>query len=997
MKKTKSIPAGKSALKKKKSAGGRSVSGSFIKKPFPIAGFGASAGGLESFSNLLGFLDPAIEMAYVLIMHLSPDHKSALSEILQAKTKLKVHTVKDGMLVMPNNIYVIPPNKFMKLERGAFRLSPRSGDNFAIDYFLTSLASEYRNHAIGVILSGTATDGTLGLKAIKAEGGITMAQDDSAKFSGMPRSAFKSGYVDVVLSPEGIAQEFARLVKMPYTLLPSDNIEAVHAKQEDHREDLKKILAIVKNNTGIDFFVQYKHASIFRRVMRRMVLNKFTTPEEYYSMLKANPKEVFALYDDFLINVTNFFRDPNFFTVLEKEIFPSIVKGLQDGGPIRIWVAGCSTGEEAYSVAICLMEFLQNNELAVPIQIFASDIDLNAIEKARLGIYPVSALHGVSQAYIKKYFIKVNGHYQIIKAVREVCVFSQHNLLKDPPFSRLHLISCQNVLIYLEALPQKNVLQTFHYALRNEGFLFLGKSETIGSSTDLFEQHDKKVRIFTRRSDVALQLEFTNQRTGIVRKSLKSIDDQPEFLIEKIMSRILLSQFVHPAVVLNKHLNIIHFFGTTSQFLDPGAGKASLGVLKMVREDLVIELGSLLQQARKTEQMVSREGIVITTRKVQEEITIEVIPKRAGGEIFFLVVFKSGKIILQFPEGKTSASKKATHLMEQRIRRLEEELVQSRGLIRSTHEEYETTYEELQANNEEILSSNEELQSVNEELETSKEELQSANEELTTTNDELRKRNVQLDESQNELKKVNEQLAQFAFISSHDLQEPLRKIATFSDLLAHPDAELNPYAKKYSGKIHASASRMSTLVKDLLTFSVLVKGDRDRFVDVDLNQTLRLVVEDLELAIGIKNAELTILPLPTIQAEPVQMNQLFHNLVSNALKFSREKPVISVLSRPVGSDDFVRYPELKSGTEYACLVVKDNGIGFDNKYVAKMFVIFQQLVKTAEGTGVGLTICKKIVEDHGGFIFADGVPGVGATFTVFLPAALKAEAGQARR
>lgn len=1112
--KTSKTSSGSGSAKRKIVSTKRDTSKQLLPKPFPIVGFGASAGGIEAFIKLLRELDPGLGMAYVLIMHLSPNHKSALAEIVQANTKMPVHTVKDGMEVMANNVYVIPPNTFMSLVDGHLKLATRSitaTGNFAVDYFFSALASVYKNNAIGVILSGTATDGTLGLKAIKAEGGITFAQDETAKFAGMPHHAYESGYVDFLLPPEGIARELARLVQVPYTNLPSDKIEAVQKKElSDHAEELKKILAIIKRQSGIDFYLNYKHASVYRRVVRRMVLNKLETLRDYTAMLRANPKEVEALYDDFLINVTSFFRDPDFYKILTNKVFPLFIAERKSVDPIRIWVAGCSTGEEAYSIAISLMEFLEEKEVTFPIQIFASDLDANAIEKARLGIYPMSALQGVSQNTLKKYFTKFDGHYQIVKSVREFCIFSQQNLLKDPPFSRIDLISCQNVLIYLDTTPQVRILQTFHYALKPSGYLFLGKSETVGTSSDLFEPVDKKSKIYSRKPTESPHLEFTlhtasgasAQETQVAEK----VDVDGD--VEKDIGKLILSRYVPPCVLVNKDLMIVQFFGIISPYLEPVTGKASLNVLKIIREDLVIYLGSLLQQARKTEKVATKEGIRIHINKTVKEVTIEVVPrKNISGDILFLVVFKENAIIQPLSKDKRDKLKTRTDSNERTIANLEEQLSESRVLIRNSNEEYETTYEELQAYNEEILSSNEELQSVNEELETSKEELQSAVEELSTTNDELLKRNIELKQSQTyaesivqtvhspllvltanlqvrlankafyetfkltqestegsfiyelgdnswqipslrehlnellakgsnfrdfelrhffpglgelvldvnayrllkddnssetlillafnnisevlksnkELKKVNEQLAEFAFISSHDLQEPLRKIQAFANYLAQPEANLNDFAKKYSQKINASSSRMSTLIRDLLSFSLLSQVDK-KLVKVDLNEILKNVIEDLELTIGIKKATINVSPLPTICAEPAHMSQLFHNLIENALKFGKGNIVINITSERVSEQDLTKY-ELSKDKQYVSVIVSDNGIGFDQKFAPKMFTLFQMLnpIKGVEGSGVGLAICKKIVEDHGGIILAQGKENEGASFTIILP------------
>jgi two-component system CheB/CheR fusion protein len=958
-------------------------------KPFPIVGIGASAGGVKAFTAVLEHLNPALGMAYVLVMHLSPSHKSALAEIMQSKTKMKVQTVKDGMEVMANNVYVIPPNTFMSLVDGHLKLAPRaitSLGNFAIDYFFTALAAIYKNNSVGIILSGTATDGTLGLKAIKAEGGITFAQDESAEFNGMPNHAYESGYVDFRLSPENMAFELERLIKIPYSVLPSDKIEAVQSKELNKQADeLRRILSVVKNKTGIDFFQNYKHASIYRRILRRMALNKFEKLHEYYAMLKSDPKEVDALYDDFLINVTHFFRDPDFYKSLVERVFPAIVKQGSTIEPLRIWIAGCSTGEEAYSVAICLIEFLEKRELPIPIQIFASDLDSNAIEKARLGIYPVGGVVGVSPDYLKKYFIKNEGLYQIIKSVRQICVFSQHNLLKDPPFSRMDLISCQNVLIYLETPPQEKIVQTFHYALKPTGFLFLGKSESTGSSTEFFESLDKKIKIYSKKVTKSPQLEFTvDKAKGSTTHVNQFIAQRTEINVEKVISKLVLSQFVHPCVAINKNLSIIHFFGATSPYLQPITGKASLNVLKIIREDLVVDLGILIQQAKKTAKTASKAGIRIQDSNTSKEVTINVVPTWVSEEMFLLVVFNENAIHSPIVEEKGSKNTRAEK--NKAISRLEEELSQSRSLVRTTNEEYETTFEELQANSEEILSSNEELQSVNEELESSKEELQSAIEELTTTNFELSTRNVDLDKSQKSLKKVNEQLEQFAFISSHDLQEPLRKIQTFANRLLDDQANLSENAKNLAKKISASSARMATLIKDLLNFSVLSRSGK-KSLSVDLNQIVKDVLNDFEITIEEKKAVVKIATLPVVQGEPIQMNQLFHNLLSNALKFSAELPEISISSRDSNKEDFLNYPELDRDCDYVAISVSDNGIGFEDRFIDKMFTFFQRLndKKGVEGTGVGLTVCKKIVEDHGGFIYGHGEVGRGATFTVFLP------------
>ena len=1096
--------------KRAKKAAIRTVASSVKQvKPTAIVGFGASAGGLEAFSSVLSHLNHKLGMAYVLVMHLSPTHKSALAEILQLKTKMKVNTVKNGMEVKRDNVYVIPPNATMSIVDGHLKLAPRDVSvkgNFAVDYFLTALASVYQNNSIGVILSGTATDGTLGLKAIKAEGGITFAQDSTAKFPGMPKSAYDSGYADFILSPENIAKELETLATVPYTVLPPTKVHEEHEnKFLDEEEAFKKILAVVKSRTGIDFFSNYKQASIYRRIARRIALHKLKTLNEYLHVLRNNDKEVDELYNDFLINVTSFFRDNAFYSTLTNDVLPSIVKNRKATDPIRIWVAGCATGEEAYSVAISVCEYLQEKGISIPYQVFASDLDAHAIAKARLGIYSVSSVQNVSAERLKRFFKKIDGHYQVEKFIREVCIFSQQNLLKDPPFSRMDLVSCQNVLIYLENEPQQKILQTFHYALKPTGYLFLGKSETIGNASDVFDALDKTIRVYGKKSTISPPIDFISTTADhIALKQAIQPASQESHDIEKELAKVILERYVMPCVVLNEQLNIVQFFGTTTKYLSPVTGKASFNILKMIREDLLIDLRTLIQQAKRTGKVSVKEGIVIFNNEISQELSLEVGPRKIGNDVFFVVAFKENpnKTKVAQKKIKTSGSQK-----DQIIINLEDELSRSRELIRTTNEEYETTYEELQANNEQILSSNEELQSVNEELETSKEELQSANEELTTINEELQKRNLELKESQSyanaivdtvnnpflvltanlqvrtanksfyetfkltpqnteghfvfelgdhswdigalrdhlndllgkkanykefklehffpklgemafnvnayrlvrednnketlillafnnigdllrsnhDLKQVNEQLEQFIFVLGHDLQEPLRKIQTFSNYLTEHETT-DAYIRGNIDKINSTAGRMSKLLRDLLKYSSILQSRSKNISKVDLNKTLKDVLKSQESVVKEKEAEIRIGQLPSITADAEQMNLLFSNLISNALKFNRGKPVIRVSAEAITAAQYDAFG-LNKEKNYACIQVTDNGVGFDQRYISKVFLLFQRLhVKSGlEGTGMGLAMCKKIVEDHGGRIFAEGKENQGATFSVFLP------------
>ncbi|MDB5229885.1 MAG: chemotaxis protein CheR [Chitinophagaceae bacterium] len=713
-------------------------------KPFPVVGIGASAGGIEAISLLLAHLPENLRMSYVIIQHLSNSDESILPEILQRKTKMPVLQVDPGMKVQPDHVYVIPPGKYIRIVEGEFQVSPRNMFDKTIrtiDFFFTTIASSYQHNSIGIILSGTGSDGTLGVQSIKAEGGITFAQDETADFQGMVRSAYDSGYIDFLLPPQDIAKELAVLVKHPYASTPdSDTISA-------DEKDYAKIHVILHNRKGVDFS-NYKQTTIIRRIMRRMALNKVESLSAYIKMLRDNSVEADLLYRDLLINVTSFFRDPPLYAALSKKIFPSILKNRKPLEPIRIWVPACATGEEACSIAITLFEYLGDAAVTTPIQIFATDLSEPAIEKARTGIYTKTALQNVSAQRLKRFFIKIDGSYQIIKPIRDACIFATHNLLKDPPFSRMDIISCQNVMIYLDNNLQKKVLQAFNYSLKPDGCLLLGKSETVGGSTDLFEQADKDLKIYSKkiaghntRFDFSVRsLPYARDFIGEETRQSKPVNETD---IDKEVDKLLLSRYVPASVFVNKDMQILRFNGPMANFLQPTAGKATLTLMKMVREELVFDLRRLTTKAKKENQAVRKEGIALKNHDQIKEITIEVAPVKSSGanDSFFLIVFKEAVKPIDIP----AASSGKTDRKERRM--MEEELREAREQMKTMSEEFEATREELQSANEEILSSNEELQSINEELETSKEELQSTNEELSTINDELQNRNIELREA----------------------------------------------------------------------------------------------------------------------------------------------------------------------------------------------------------------------------------------------------------
>jgi two-component system CheB/CheR fusion protein len=741
--------------------------------PFPIVGIGGSAGGLEAFSALLQNLPLDLGMAYVYIQHLSPSHESFLPEIIQRKTKMKVHKVHDDMLLEKDHLYVTPANYNVSITDGRLKLHEQEkGDMLhSIDHFLNSLAPIYQQNAIGILLSGTGTDGTLGLMSIKAEGGITFAQDDSAHYQGMPHHAVEMGYVDFVMPPDKIAKELASLIQQPYSVITQNEYLL------DNKTELRKIFMIMHSRRGVDFSY-YKQTTIYRRILRRMVLNRLKHLHEYAVLLRQNKNEVDALYQDLLITVTNFFREPLMYRALIEKILPALFKNRRPTDSIRIWIPGCATGEEAVSFAICILEYLGEKALTTQIQIFATDLNERAIERARSGLYPQSAVQNVSPARLRRFFMKSDGKYQVVKAIRDMCIFAPHNLLKDPPFSRMDIISCQNVLIYLESASQSKIMHAFHYALKPTGYLLLGKSESIGSATDLFEQDSKEYKVYTKKQvNRPMQFDFifqnystadppSNQGSLIV----KSTASEPD--LEKETDK-LLSHYVPASVLVNKDLEIVRFRGSTSRFLEPASGKASLHLLKMIKEDLSFELRTVLHRAKKEGRAAKKEGVLIGTNGGMQEISIEVLPlKNIGKENFYLIVFKENGITPSSPASAGESTQKPRSLgsQEKKVAALEAQLRETKETIKVMTEDFEATREELQSANEEILSSNEELQSINEEMETSKEELQSTNEELTTINEELQVRNSELKDASEYTRAIVETMHESLLMLTGDLR-----------------------------------------------------------------------------------------------------------------------------------------------------------------------------------------------------------------------------------
>jgi two-component system CheB/CheR fusion protein len=727
--------------------------------PFPVVGIGGSAGGLEAFIEMLQHLPGDPGMCFLFVLHLQPHQKSHLAEVLTPVSAMPVIEATEAMRVERNHVYIIPPNKTMTVVDGVLALQPRPlrGTHMPIDFLFRSLADVHKERAIGVILSGSGTDGTLGFQALKAEGGVTFVQDEnSARHDSMPRSAITDGSVDYVLPPADIARELLRLHKHPYTAAVVE--PAPPPPPPEAGEVIGQILGLLKTGTDVDF-THYKRTTIHRRIHRRMALRGLEHMQDYLHLLRDDPGELRQLYHDLLIRVTQFFRDPEAFEVLKDKVLPPLVHGRPATDAIRIWVAGCSTGEEVYSLAMCLLEYLGGRPEHPPIKILATDLNENALERARAGLYIDNIEMDVGPERLRRFFNRVDGHYQITKAVRDLCVFSRHNMASDPPFSHLHLISCRNVLIYMDAALQKRVLPILHYALNPDGVLFLGASENIGPFGDLFEAVDVKHRIFRKRPvPIGVPLDFSAYITaeGRARRAGRGGEEGGPVWsaldVQREADRIVLARFAPVGVVIDETMTVLQFRGRTVPYLEPAPGMASLDLLRMLREGLLAEVRGAIAQAKAENITVVRDGLVVTEGGQRRSAQVEVIPFKVppAGMRFFLVLFQDQTAAPAAPAAPAVPSARPTPA-EQEVQQLQQELSALREYLQSVIEEQESTNEELKSANEEILSANEELQSTNEELQTAKEEAQSANEELATVNEELRHRNTEMSRVNNDL------------------------------------------------------------------------------------------------------------------------------------------------------------------------------------------------------------------------------------------------------
>jgi len=726
---------------------------------FPIIGIGASAGGLEAFELFFKTISTDSGMAFVLVPHLDPGHASMLSEILQRNTTMPVHEAQDQTPIQANHVYIIPPNRDMALFHSTLHLSvpeQARGLRLPIDSFFRSLAEDQGERAICVILSGSGSDGTLGLRAVHGAGGVSFVQEPAtAKYDGMPSSAVQSGLATYVLPVEKIPEQLVAYVKTiaDTGVPPALPVPAVTSA-------MTRIMMLLRSKTGNDFS-QYKKSTISRRIERRMVVHTLADTDAYARYLHENPAEVQVLFKELLINVTSFFRDTEAFAALTKEALPRIFEGKPENYIFRVWVPGCASGEEAYSIAMLFSEYMNEIKQEFKIQIYATDIDDDAIATARSGMFPANIAIDVSPERLRRFFTKGENGFRIKKEIREMVVFAIQNVITDPPFTKMDLISCRNVLIYLEIELQNRVIPAFHYALRPGGILFLSPSEGIGNFVDLFASLDKKWKIYTVRPSlasartlVAQRFAWTGDKPVRLPGDTPGIKDKTNFA--ELTRRVLLQSYAPPSVITDELGNIIYVHGDTGKYLQPAQGQATLNVIDMAREGLQLDLRSAIMAATLQKKPIIVKDLPVRTNGGIHGVELAVRPLADPEATRELLLVSFQETELQ-PLGKSVPRKRSTAKgMTKRVEELEQDLAYTKENLQATIEEMQAANEELKSTNEELQSTNEELQSTNEELETSKEELQSVNEEIVTVNSELQAKIEQLTGIQNDMKNLLE-------------------------------------------------------------------------------------------------------------------------------------------------------------------------------------------------------------------------------------------------
>ncbi|GAB5521316.1 MAG: chemotaxis protein CheB [Rhodothermales bacterium] len=1056
-------------------------------EPFRIVGIGASAGGLEALKAFFENVPEQCPHSFVIIQHLSPDYKTMMAELLSRNTALPIYEVTDGMKVEGGSIYLIPPNKVMTLEDGALFLQDRPGGQaltLPIDIFFQTLAAETGDESIGIILSGTGSDGTRGSRAIKEAGGMVMVQTpEQAKFDGMPLSVLRTGLADFITSVEDLPKELLRFIDFP----GAAEIWEPGVAQDD--KSFQRIISHIYHSCELDFS-QYKRPTLARRIERRMGITKNEHLHHYLSYMYENPKETDILCREFLIGVTKFFRDTEMWQVMERRVIPDLVREHKmDQEPLRVWSVGCSTGEEVYTLAILLREEMRRQKKHFEVKIFATDLQSESLDIARRALYPESIVADVSMDRLRTYFVRKGEEYEVIESLRKMVIFSQHDILRDPPFRSIDILTCRNVLIYLKVEAQKRVIGMLHYALNLDGIMMLGPSETIHDFDAVFDVIDGRSRIY-RNTQVARSLGLTplgypdttrNARNYSLRPPRRKTTDN---LLAAMVSETLVEEWGLAALHINDDFDILEATGNVRRFIALPEKGFSINLMKLLPSSVATSLGLSIRKAQKQQRSILCKNLRLREDEGVLMLNVLVQPMEQGS-----LGRRARHLLLFIPQeiqvgATTVVSDDLQNTDFQRIQELEDELNSTRENLQAAVEELETTNEELQATNEELLASNEELQSTNEELQSMNEELFTVNAEHEQKINDLAALNADMDNllksteigtifldadmrirkmtpsiqeqfnlretdvgrpiahftsnfieednldmlaraqhvmqtttpfemevadeagnwylvkitpfrnsegdvngvvlsfitindlkvAQEQLLENNKELKQFAYITSHDLQEPLRTISSFSTRFQNEYIDkFDERGLKYLHYMGQSADRMRDLLVDLLSFSRI--GRYGKKTEVDMNRLLQSVREDLAAQILRTDAVIDIEHLPKVWGYELELRTLLQNLISNAVKFTRDGVTPHVKIRAEAIDDAWRFS------------VADNGIGIATEHQDRIFQIFQRLHTTNEyaGTGIGLANVKKIVELHEGEVWVESTLGQGSTFYFTLP------------
>lgn len=1062
------------------------------KAGFYVVGIGASAGGLQALEDFFDNVPVDSGMAYVVVQHLSPDFKSLMDELLARHTSIPIFRVEDTVKVEPNAIYLIPPKKNMVLAGGRLLLTEQDasgGLNLPIDMFFRSLAQDAGKNAIAIVLSGTGSDGSRGIRDVHDAGGLVVVQDiDSAGFDGMPRSAIATGIADIVATAREMGTLICRYRQDPKSFFKKINeIDTVMLPGTE----INVIFRLFRNRFGIDFTL-YRSNTINRRIQRRMKLTRCRELADYVAYLESNATELDSLYRDLLVEVTQFFRDPQAFDRLRRDIIPKIVDAAQEPkDEIRVWVPGCATGEEAYSIAILLDACIKETRNRSTFKVFATDVHSNSLETAAAGIYPPDSLTNVPVDLRTKYFTRHGNLYHVSRELRKTVIFAPHDITKDPPFTRIDLLSCRNVLIYLESAVQKRVLSLFHFGMKVGGVMMLGPSETVGELSREFETIDQHWRVFRKLRDVRLpeakSMPMSPALTSVVRVkprlgTIARIEDG----LESTVTDDLLDRYVPPSMLVNEHYELVHSFGEARKLLTQPKGTPTLEVLKMVDGDLRMALSAALHRAARERQRVVMQGIRHDDGGQRKPMQIIVEPYNKRKQNLFLICIEEIKEPYPAPEPNAEVFD-ASDQAAQRIVDLERELEFTKESLQSAVEELESSNEELQSTNEELVASNEELQSTNEELHSVNEELYTVNAEhqhkieelmqLTSDMDNLllsteigtifldrqlrirkftpaiatafnimdqdigrpidqfaynldssellqdaqrvlesdrafeRKVNardgtsylqriqpyrtatgetsgvvmtftdissvVNAEKERTQRKQLEElagDLQDFAYSVSHDLKAPVRQVLEYSRSVR--DTLLPSVVGESASELkmlHRGAERLDELLSCLLEYSrVNTRGAIPK--PTDLSELIDEVIEQFDAKLRESGAKITRETLPVLSVDPTQFRALFEHLIDNALKYGDPPQKITIDARTKGN--------------HWILSVRDNGIGIKPHHFEDIFVVFRRFLPRRDipGNGLGLALCKRIVERHDGSIWVESEHGQGATFFIRLPA-----------